>query len=108
VKPTYSLSEIKNLIKKDYFRVSETALKNAGQDFGISRSDIALEILALVEDNFYKSMPAEKAPGLFQDVYIKNVKGIIAYIKIQIMISLLLFLLKKSRRRSLWQKIKNG
>jgi hypothetical protein len=45
VKPTYSLSEIKNLIKKDYFRVSETALKNAGQDFGISRSDIALEIL---------------------------------------------------------------
>ena len=46
-------------------------MKNAGQDFGISRSDIALEILDLVEDNFYKSMPAEKAPGLFQDVYIK-------------------------------------
>ncbi len=84
MKPTYSLSEIKNLIKKNYFRISETALKNAGQDFGISRSDIALEILDLVEDNFYKSMPAEKAPGLFQDVYIKNVKGIKAYIKIQI------------------------
>ena len=29
-------------------------------------------------------MPAEKAPGLFQDVYIKNVKGVKAYIKIQI------------------------
>ena len=28
-------------------------------------------------------MPAEKAPGLFLDVYIKNVKGIKAYIKIQ-------------------------
>ena len=40
--------------------------------------------MALNETHFYKYMPAEKVPGLWQDVYKVTYEGIRVYLKLQI------------------------
>ncbi len=81
--PRYDLKAIKRLIKSgDYCitnssRVSYTAL-------GFSDEETLETILALDPKDIYKSMPSEKNPESWQDVYHKHAKGIDLYIKLQI------------------------
>lgn len=85
---TYSLEEIKTLIKSEGYFITSNALKTALQDFDFSETEIIRGVLSLQPTHFYKTMPSDKKPGLFQDVYkmpvVKGKQVANAYIKLQI------------------------
>jgi hypothetical protein len=51
---------------------------------GMDVSDVIECLIALTPACFDKTMPAEKAAGLWQDVYRPRVDGRLLYVKIQI------------------------
>lgn len=53
-------------------------------EFNWNRDDIVEAVLALTSQHFYKSMESERMPGLWQDVYHLEFRGIWLYIKLQI------------------------
>ncbi len=85
---TYNLEEVKVLIRSNRHFITRTALATAASNFDFTSNDIIQCILNLQSSFFYKSMPADKCPTLYQDVYKApiSIKGKvrIAYIKIQI------------------------
>ena len=82
--PTYSLALIKKLVSEGKRNITESALKSAGE-LEMDESDIDVCVCeALTEDDFYKTMPAEKAFGLWQDVYRVEFGGFLIYLKVQI------------------------
>ncbi|TGN08604.1 type II toxin-antitoxin system MqsR family toxin [Leptospira bandrabouensis] len=81
---TYSLAKIKELLAKGDYRITFSAIQSAKDDFGLLESEIVSEVAKLDSTFFYKTMEAQKASGLWQDVYRMQVKGIEAYIKLQI------------------------
>jgi len=82
LKPTYSLNEFKQLFPKRRV-ITKQALKDALK-LGFSSDDIEQVIDSLEASDFYKTMPAQKVPGLWQDVYKPKHLGISLYVKIQI------------------------
>lgn len=85
---TYSLEEIKALIHSNRYFITTKALNTAAADFDFTAEDIINSVLNLQPTFFYKTMPAEKRPELYQDVYkapisVKH-QVITAYIKVQI------------------------
>ncbi len=85
--PTYKLDLVKGLIKDGTWVVTESAADTAGQ-LGFDEDDICDCILNhLSETHFYKTMPAEKAKGLMQDVYHITYRGIRIYIKLQVCVN---------------------
>ena len=79
----YNLDEIKRLVYEGSYRVTLTARQDA-LAMGFDSRDVCDCVLALDETHFYKYMPAEKAPGLWQDVYRIGYQGIRVYLKLQI------------------------
>jgi hypothetical protein len=82
--PTYQLSEIRDLIQKCLWAITSTAQSTA---FEIGFDDIdIIECIRdeLRESHFYKTMPSEKVPGLWQDVYRIRFRGQNIYLKLQI------------------------
>lgn len=66
--------------------MTRTALHSAVRDFGYAKpSQVAESILELKSRDFYKSMTTLHDPTLWQDVYRPRVRGIAAYVKIQIL-----------------------
>lgn len=51
---------------------------------GMDTTAIETCVLGLTGDDFFKTMPAEKIAGLFQDVYRPQFQGWQVYLKLQI------------------------
>lgn len=81
--PTYDLSEIQRSVAAGQYRVTRSALDGASA-LGMDESDVVACVLGLTRANFYKSMEAGKAPGLWQDVYRPNYQGEALYVKLQV------------------------
>jgi hypothetical protein len=84
-KPTYDLHEIQRLIGQGPISswITPVAREGAAR-LRLDQSALVDVVLALTEQHFYKSMEAEKVPGLWQDVYHLEHRGIWLYIKLQL------------------------
>lgn len=82
-RPTYDLTSIQALVRSGHYRITLSAKQGASQ-LGFITKDIETCILGLTAGDFYKSMPAEKVPGLFQDVYRPTFGGFALYVKLQV------------------------
>jgi motility quorum-sensing regulator/GCU-specific mRNA interferase toxin len=82
--PYYDLARIKTLIREGQYRITTSAIQSA-HSLGFGEDDICSCILDFLdESNFYKAMPSERFPGLWQDVYKVNYRQIRVYLKVQI------------------------
>lgn len=88
MKPTYDLKLIRELIRTGSYRITLRALTDAQSDFDFNAERILEEVLGLKLQELDKTMPSEKMPDLWQDVYKKRViingKTQVAYIKLNI------------------------
>lgn len=81
---TYSLEEIKQLVAGGHRYITRSSLDGA-YDLGFDDQDIVECICDYLEvTHFYKTMPADKRPGLMQDVYRITYEGQPLYMKFQI------------------------
>ena len=81
---TYPLDWVKQFIKRNLWMVT-LAAQTCALDLGLDEEDICDCILNhLGETHFYKTMPAEKRPGLMQDVYRITYEGHHIYLKLQV------------------------
>jgi hypothetical protein len=80
--PHYDLKELQDLVKNGNWIIPRSQFKEATQH-GFSRTNIEDIVLSLTHEDFYKTMPAEKHPGKWQDVYkpIRNFTKV--YVKLQ-------------------------
>jgi hypothetical protein len=83
--PTYDLQQMQWLVGQGEFsRVISYVAAEGANEIGFSREDIVEAILSLTREDFYKSMEAERFPGLWQDVYHLWYRGVHLYIKLQV------------------------
>lgn len=82
-KPRYQLKTVKAMITAGQFDITATA-ELGGIGLGFSADDIRDTVLALTPLDFYKSMPSDRNPKEWQDVYLPNVRDIKLYVKIKI------------------------
>jgi motility quorum-sensing regulator/GCU-specific mRNA interferase toxin len=84
--PTYDLQQVQWLVGQGPLsRVITSAARVGARDCGfVDTRDIVSVVLALSPKNFYKTMEAERCPGLWQDVYHSSFHGVNLYIKLQI------------------------
>jgi motility quorum-sensing regulator/GCU-specific mRNA interferase toxin len=84
--PAYALELVQQLVGQGPVSCLITSVARVGaRDCGFwAIDDIVEAILALSPANFYKTMEAEKCPGLWQDVYHSEFRGMDLYIKLQI------------------------
>ena len=83
--PHYPLSEVKRLIQEGSYRVTDSALSRATEDFRLTElSEIAACVRSLTRGDFYKSMTTIHDSRLWQDVYHGRAQELRAYIKLQI------------------------
>ncbi|HEX9939433.1 MAG TPA: type II toxin-antitoxin system MqsR family toxin [Longimicrobium sp.] len=83
--PAYDLEEVQRLVGQGPIssRITMAAIQGAA-DVGMRESDIVAAVLALDSRCFYKSMEAEKQPGMWQDVYHLAWGEVDLYLKLQI------------------------
>jgi hypothetical protein len=80
----YPLDWIKQLFQRKRWIVTITA-ENCALNLGLDDEDIFdCVVKYLNETHFYKTMPAEKKPGLMQDVYRITYKNQRIYLKLQV------------------------
>jgi motility quorum-sensing regulator / GCU-specific mRNA interferase toxin len=84
-KPTYDLQRLQQLIGQGPLtrRITNSAT-DAAALLGLGEDDIVEVVLSLAPAQFYKSMEAERRPGLWQDVYHAAYHGVGLYIKLQL------------------------
>ena len=83
--PTYDLQELQRLIGQGPVSSWFTGTAKDGADLlGLGDEDIVDVVLSLTRACFYKSMESERLPGLWQDVYHAEYRGLRLYIKLQI------------------------
>jgi hypothetical protein len=73
MQPTYDLKHIKDLIRAEHYRITLRALTDAQSDFDFGQDRILQEVLNLKLQDLDKTMPSERMPELWQDVYKKRV-----------------------------------
>jgi motility quorum-sensing regulator / GCU-specific mRNA interferase toxin len=83
--PTYDLRRVQQLVGQGPIssRITRAARRGA-TELLLDEFAIVEAVLALTPTDFYKSMEAEKCPGLWQDVYHLQFRGLHLYIKLQI------------------------
>ena len=81
--PTYPLNELLKLVRGNTAVVTRSA-KQGAYALRLDNDDVIQIVSELDARSFYKSMPAEKMPGFFQDVYRVNTRGLRLYIKLQV------------------------
>jgi motility quorum-sensing regulator / GCU-specific mRNA interferase toxin len=97
--PTYDLQELQRLIGQGPISSSITNVADEGaSELGWSRSDIVEAVLELTNQDFYKSMESERLPGLWQDVYHLEFRGVWLYIKLQLALNGRAFVVQFKRR----------
>lgn len=82
--PTYDLQQLQQLIGQGLVSswIMGTAKTGAAQ-LGFADEEIVDAVLQLTPQHFYKSMESERFPGLWQDVYHLDYRGVRLYIKLQ-------------------------
>lgn len=84
-KPTYGLQQLQQLIGQGALSSTITQAAKAGAALlGLADDAIVESVLALTPLHFYKSMESEQLPGLWQDVYHLEFRGLRLYIKLQL------------------------
>ncbi len=83
VTPSYDLSQIKALVGRGAYHITQSAMRTA-VEVGCDEADIVECVLALAPSDFFKSMAAEKRPGTKQDVYRPRFDGRALYVKLQL------------------------
>lgn len=84
MEPSYSLHQIRELFQQGRFRIARTAFETALLISLVDEDIVDCITCHLNESHFYKTMPAEKVPGLMQDVYKIRYEGWRIYLKLQI------------------------
>lgn len=79
--PTYSLEDLQAKVRIGHYAITLRAAESAGE-MGMDEGDIKECIRALTEADFYKTMPSDKVPGTFQDVYKTEWNGKPIYAKL--------------------------
>jgi len=83
--PTYDLEDIKELLQDEDTRiVSRDDLKLAAALGYTDEDEIVARVLLLKRNEFHKSMPSEKIPSSWQDVYHTKDGPTRIYIKLSI------------------------
>lgn len=84
-KPTYDLQHLQQLVGQGHLSrgITEAAERGA-TGLHLQEGDIIEAVLELSNADFYKSMEAEKCPGLRQDVYHLRRGETVIYIKLQL------------------------
>ncbi|MGC1618183.1 MAG: type II toxin-antitoxin system MqsR family toxin [Candidatus Acidiferrum sp.] len=84
MQPSYSLAQLKNLVRERNYRITVTAFQSAAL-MGFLDEDITECVSDFLEpSHFYKTMAAEQVAGLMQDVYKITYEGKRVYLKLQI------------------------
>jgi motility quorum-sensing regulator/GCU-specific mRNA interferase toxin len=85
-KPTYDLELVQQLVGQGPLsRLITSAARRGARECGFMATGTIVDaVLALSPANFYKTMEAERCPGLWQDVYHSGFFGVDLYIKLQI------------------------
>lgn len=84
-KPTYELSTIQELLDNPRTQIITDLAYCAAVSLGYAGKEEIVEVVKRITFNdFYKTMEAEKRPGLWQDVYRINDRGILLYVKLQL------------------------
>ena len=82
-KPSYSLPNVKEIIKKGK-TIPNLRIIQSANNIGFSETEVYNEILKLNSTDFYKSVTEYYNHKIWQDVYKKKIKGLLIYIKFQI------------------------
>jgi motility quorum-sensing regulator / GCU-specific mRNA interferase toxin len=82
--PTYDLQQLQQLIGQGLVSswIMGTAKTGAGL-VGLGEEEIVDAVLQLTPHHFYKTMESERCPGLWQDVYHLDYRGVRLYVKLQ-------------------------
>lgn len=84
-KPTYDLQHLQQLVGQGDVSRSVTGAAQLGAGrLGWDVPEIVAAVLELGAADFYKTMEADRCPGLWQDVYHLVFRGIEVYIKLQL------------------------
>lgn len=84
-KPTYVLQHLQQLVGQgELSRLVTVAAQGGARDAGFAEEDIISAVLELRSSDFYKTMEAERCPGLWQDVYRPEFRDCPLYIKLQL------------------------
>jgi motility quorum-sensing regulator/GCU-specific mRNA interferase toxin len=84
-KPTYDLELVQQLVGQgELSRLVTVAARTGGTQAGFDVDEIIAVVLELEASDFYKTMEAERCPGLWQDVYHCVARGIGLYVKLQL------------------------
>ncbi|HSW30648.1 MAG TPA: type II toxin-antitoxin system MqsR family toxin [Longimicrobiales bacterium] len=81
--PTYPLSQVQGAVRRGSYWVTRSAGHGA-MALDLDESDIRECVARLGPSDFYKTMPSERVPGLFQDVYLTRHHGLPIYLKVQL------------------------
>jgi hypothetical protein len=82
-KATYPLSEIHRLLDAGRIVFTNSSVQ-AARALEFDQTDIQDCVRNLKEHELHKTMPANKVPGLFQDVYYTEYDSVQLYVKLQI------------------------
>jgi hypothetical protein len=82
-RPTYDLGEIQAKVRAGLYWITSAA-RRGGAALGFAEDDIVACVVSLGMADFYKTMEADAAPGLWQDVYRPVYDGVALYVKLQI------------------------
>jgi hypothetical protein len=83
--PTYDLELVQQLVGQGALTSSITVVAAAGaSELEWHPEHIVEAVLLLSPGEFYKTMESERVPGLWQDVYHLQYRGVHLYIKVQI------------------------
>lgn len=81
---SYGLGKFRRLFERPERVISKDAQKGADV-LGFDVQDIEEVVSGVLErEHFYKTMESEKFPGLWQDVYKLEFRGVPLYVKLQI------------------------
>ncbi len=84
MQPSYPLEQIKRLLQENNYLITATAMETAALIDYLDEDIVDCITNHLNESHFYKTMAAEKVPGLMQDVYKIRYEGQRVYVKLQI------------------------
>lgn len=82
--PAYDLERLQQLVGQGLVSSWIMGTAKTGADLlGFGEDEIVDAVLQLTAHHFYKSMEFERCPGLWQDVYHLDYRGVRLYIKLQ-------------------------
>jgi motility quorum-sensing regulator / GCU-specific mRNA interferase toxin len=84
VKPSYSLDQLKELIRSGKYLITVSGLQTALLMDFLDEDITDCIVNFLQPTHFYKTMAAEQRPGMMQDVYKITYEGKRVYLKLQI------------------------